>query len=155
MNNCECVCVCVFVCLFVCVCVCACVCLFVFVLVCVCVCVSARATSDRVRASRGGTSNQGWEPDFLRGIDSEGKAVNIQKSRRGADFAREIDVEGRKRSQAWSRPGPGVEPTRARRGSCERLSLRAPWRNTVAHLTPETLKSQFLALLGYKKVAKK
>ena len=115
----------------------------------------ARATSDRVRASRGGTSNQGWEPDFARGIDSEGKAVNIQKSRRGADFAREIDVEGRKRSQAWSRPGPGVEPTRARRGSCERLSLRAPWRNTVAHLTPETLKSQFLALLGYKKSSEK
>ena len=141
--------VCLCVCLFVCVCVC------LFVCVCVCVCVSARATSDRVRASRGGTSNQGWEPDFVRGIDSEGKAVNIQKSRRGADFAREIDVEGRKRSQAWSRPGPGVEPTRARRGSCERLSLRAPWRNTVAHLTPETLKSQFLALLDQQKSSEK
>ena len=81
---------------------------------------SARATSDRVRASRGGTSNQGWEPDFARGIDSEGKAVNIQKSRRGADFAREFDVEGRKK--------PGVEPTRARRGADQGQAwkLRAP-----------------------------
>ena len=128
-------------------------------------CVIVRATSDRVRASRGGTSNQGrdQQPGVISSqgagirsaIDSEGKAANIQKSRRGADFAREIDVEGRKRSQAWSRPGPGVEPTRARRGSCERLSLRARWRNTIAHLTPETLKSQFLALLDQQKSSEK
>ena len=129
---CVCVCVCVFVCVCVCLCVfvCLCVCVCLFVCVCVCVCVSARATSDRVRASRGGTSNQGWEPDFARGIDSEGKAVNIQKSRRGADFAREFDVEGRKKArrgadqgQAWSRPGPGVEAASAclsaRRGATQ------------------------------------
>ena len=117
--------------MFVCVCLFVCVCVCLFVCGCVCVCVNARATSDRVRASRGGTSNQGWEPDFARGIDSEGKAVNIQKSRRGADFAWEFDVEGRKKArrgadqgQAWSRPGPSVEssgePSGRTRTSCRK-----------------------------------
>ena len=97
----------------------------------------------------------------------EGQKEGTKEGRNEGGGRKEERMEGRKErrqegrggrtegKKAWSRPGPGVEPTRARRGSCERLSLRAPWRNTVAHLTPETLKSQFLALLGYKKSSEK
>ena len=106
-----------------------------------------RATSDRVRASRGGTSNQGWEPDFARGIDSEGKAVNRQKSRRGVDFAREFDVEGRKKARR------GADQGQARK-------LRAPVspRAVAQHSCASNARNPKIAVLSCvepKKVQKK
>ena len=124
---------------------------------CLCVCVCVRACG-RVRVCACVRVRQAWsrpgpgvEPDFARGVDAEGKAVNVQRSRRGADFARGFDVEGGNVSQAWNRPGPGAEPTRAGVESASALSHHAPWRNTVAHLSPQTLKSQFLVVLSSQK----
>ena len=36
----------------------------------------------------------GLKPDFVREIDAEGQAADIQDSRRGADFVREFEVKG-------------------------------------------------------------